>query len=67
MRYVEFRDAIRGELKRAKGGRTWVELREGLGLPYERACPEWVKRLEDEIGLKRERVDGRGRGYVWRV
>ena len=65
MRYVEFRDAIRGELTNAPSGMTWVELRDRLGLPYERPCPEWVARLEREVGLSRAK--GQGRAHVWRV
>lgn len=63
MRYVEFRDAVRGELRRHPAGWTWKELRERLALPYERACPTWVARLEEEIGL--ERMRDAGRAYVW--
>ena len=65
MRYTEYRDLIHHELRRKAGGLTWAELREKLGLPYERACPEWTKRLEGEIGLRR--VKGGGRALVWRV
>ena len=63
MRYVEFRDAIQQELKRHRNGWTWKELRDRLDLPYERACPTWVARLESEIGLRR--APGEGRAYVW--
>ena len=63
MRYVEFRDAIRGELKRHRPGRTWKELRDRLALPYARPCPTWVARLEQEIGLRR--APGAGRAHVW--
>ena len=65
MRYVEFRDSIRKELRRRRRGLTWVELRERLKLPYERPCPEWVKQLEKEIGLRR--VKGEGKAYAWMV
>ncbi|MFG0250657.1 MAG: hypothetical protein ACF8OB_17365 [Phycisphaeraceae bacterium JB051] len=65
MKYTEFRDAIKDALKRSKSGMTWAELRDQLNLPYDRPCPEWTKRLEQEIGLKRIHVSGRGRAYVW--
>ena len=55
MRYVEFRDAIEGELRRHRTGWTWKELRDRLDLPYERPCPTWVAKLENEIGLERTR------------
>lgn len=65
MRYVEFRDAIRNELTRTPEGRTWVELRDHLDLPYERNCPEWTRILEEEIGLIR--VKGETRALVWKL
>ena len=65
MKYVEFRDAIRGALVKTPAGLTWTELRDHLGLPYERPCPEWVARLEREAGLSRAK--GAGRAHVWRV
>ena len=65
MRYVEFRDAIHQALRRVPAGLTWVELKGRLKLPYKTACPEWVRQLEQEIGLVRER--GAGRGLTWRV
>ena len=63
MRYEEFRDEIRDELAASPEGLTWAELRERRALPYDRPCPTWVRRLEDEIAL--ERAPGAGRAYVW--
>jgi hypothetical protein len=65
MRYTEFRDAIRRELRENVEGLTRAELKEGLDLPYERPCQTWVKRLEKEIGLLR--VPGQGRDHLWKV
>ena len=65
MRYTEYRDAIRTALRRNGRGMTWPELRAGLRLPYERPCPAWTQRLEEEIGLCR--VKGEGRGLVWKI
>jgi hypothetical protein len=65
MHYTEFKAAIQQHLKRKRQGATWVELRETLALPYERACPEWTRRLEEEIGLVRRK--GTGRALVWEV
>ncbi len=65
MRYVEFRDAIQGELNGQVEGLTWSELKERLDLPYDRPCPNWVKRMEQEIGLSRQK--GSGRAYLWKV
>ena len=65
MRYVEFRNSIEEELLRNRAGLTWAELKERLNLPYKQPCPEWVKRMEEGIGLSRAR--GTGRAYVWRI
>ena len=65
MRYTEFRDAIQKELRQMPEGLTWVDLRDRLGLPYDRPCPTWTRQLEKEIGLSR--VKGHVRSLVWRV
>ena len=65
MRYVDFRDFILRELQGSRMGLTWRELKERLDLPYDRPCPEWVSRLEQEIGLIRGK--GTGRAFVWTV
>ncbi len=66
MRYAEFRNCIRNELQQVRaGGLTWAELKSRLDLPYPRPCPSWVKRMEADIGLRRER--GPGRALVWRL
>lgn len=65
MTYLEFKAAIQQHLRRSRAGATWVELRDKLGLPYERACPEWTRRLEEDIGLERRK--GAGRALVWQI
>jgi hypothetical protein len=65
MTYLEFKAAIQQHLQRSRAGATWVELRDKLGLPYERACPEWTRRLEEDIGLVRRK--GAGRALVWGI
>jgi hypothetical protein len=65
MRYVEFRDVIRKELRRHPEGLTWRQLQERLALPYDRPCPTWVTQLEQEIRLRRRK--GTGRALVWTV
>lgn len=65
MRYVDFRTVIRDELLQNPAGLTWKELKERLDLPYDRPCPTWVKRLEQEAGVSRAR--GSGRAYVWQI
>jgi hypothetical protein len=65
MRYVDFRDVIRDELRMNPNGLTWKELKNRLDLPYESPCPTWVKQLEEEIGLSRKK--GEGRALIWKV
>jgi hypothetical protein len=65
MHYVEFKATILQHLKRKRQGATWIELRETLALPYDRPCPEWTRRLEEEIGLVRRKGDGRA--LVWEL
>jgi hypothetical protein len=65
MRYIDFRNQIQTELRRNPAGLTWPELKARRDLPYERPCPEWVKRLEKDIGLKRLRSEKRA--HVWTV
>jgi len=65
MKYIDFKNAIRAELLRNPNGLTWRELKDRLDLPYERPCPSWVRRLEEEIALVR--VKGQGRPLVWRL
>jgi hypothetical protein len=65
MRYVQFRDLIFDELRRNPRGLTWPELKDRLNMPYERPCPTWIKRMEQEAGLRR--APGAGRAYVWKI
>jgi hypothetical protein len=65
MQYVEYRDQIQRKLRRKTAGLTWKQLRDELDLPYDRPCPNWTKRLEDEIGLTRTK--GQGRALVWKA
>ena len=65
MRYEEFRDLIAEELRLTRSGLTWLQLKDRLDLPYAVACPQWTRRLEEEIGLVR--TPGAGRAYVWTV
>jgi hypothetical protein len=65
MRYIEFKDAVRRELQRNPEGLTWIELQQRLALPYDRPCPTWTNKLEEEIGLSRTK--GSGRAFLWRV
>jgi hypothetical protein len=65
LKYVDFRDAIHGELRRNTDGLTWLELQSRLRLPYQRPCPAWTKQLELDIGLVRTK--GAGRALIWKI
>ncbi len=65
MRYVDFREIIQEELSHHPDGLTWTEIKEQLDLPYDRPCPSWVHRMEEEIGLIR--IKNSGRAYVWKL
>jgi hypothetical protein len=65
MRYVDFRDAIKTELRRNSAGLTWTQLQSRLALPYDHPCPNWIKQLEKEIGLQRKK--GSGRSLLWQI
>lgn len=65
MRYIDFRDAIHEALGRNHRGMTWRELKASLSLPYSRPCPDWTRRLETEIGLRRTRK--RGNALIWEI
>jgi hypothetical protein len=63
MTYLHFKKLIQTELRRHSDGKTWKELKTDLDLPYERPCLEWVRRLEPEIGLIRQK--GERNGLIW--
>lgn len=57
MTYTEFRSRIHLALSASPEGLTWPALRDKLRLPYDRPCPAWVQRLEEDIHLQRARPD----------
>lgn len=63
MTYIEYKTDIQRHLQSHPRGATWKELRDSLQLPYVRPCPEWTRRLEQEIGLVRRK--GYGRSLQW--
>jgi hypothetical protein len=65
MRYTEFKRAIQARLQSQPSGSTWKQLRADLHLPYDRPCPEWTRRLEQEINLVRRK--SAGNALVWAV
>ena len=55
MAYDEFRDKIKEMLRNAAHPLTWTEVRTTTGLPQMFPNNQWVRRLERDIGLHRER------------
>lgn len=58
MAYEEFRDKIENTLKEAGEPITWTDLRTRASLPQARPNNQWVRRLENDIHLKRVRDKG---------
>ncbi len=65
MKYMEFKEEIERYLQQHPAGAVWLELKDQLKFTYKIPCPEWTRRLENEIDL--ERVKGPGRALVWRI
>jgi DNA-directed RNA polymerase subunit RPC12/RpoP len=58
MTYEQFRDKIKAVLL-ASSPRTWTDVRTAASLPQLFPNNQWVRRMEKDIGLVRER-DGHG-------
>lgn len=55
MTYEEFRDTIKQTLRKAKQPLTWTEIRTTAKLPQALPNNQWVRRMETDIDLKREK------------
>lgn len=55
MPYEEFREKVKRALNEAGHPLTWTEVRTVAGLPQKFPNNQWVRRLEKDIGLRRER------------
>lgn len=64
MGYDEFSSQIRKFLAELEGPATWSEIREALNLLQKFPNNRWVKRMETDIGLIRERQQGK---MMWRL
>ncbi len=53
--YETFVKAISRALREAEGALTWTEVRTAARLPQAFPNNKWVRRMEEEVGLKRER------------
>jgi len=65
MTYEEFKNIIKEELAKAPGGLTWTQIRERRPELYQRfPANQWVRQMEKDIGLVREKVKGK---VYWRL
>ena len=55
MSYEEFRDKTRNSLAKAERPLTWTEVRTQAGFPQLYPNNRWVRQMERDIGLVRER------------
>jgi len=62
--YEEFKSLVYQGLKDEREGLTWGQLREKQGLRQARPFHDWVRALEKDIGLIRQR---KGTQIYWRL
>jgi hypothetical protein len=55
MSYEDFRDTIKRTLKEAGQSLTWTEVRTAAKLPQALPNNQWVRRMEKDIGLIRDK------------
>jgi len=60
--YEDFKKSIKNILERHPAGLTWSQIRDKLNLPQKYPNNQWVRRLEQDIGLRRIRI---GRDLFW--
>lgn len=57
MTYEEFRQIIKEELEKTPEGLSWGQIRERRPELYQRwPANQWVRKLEEDIGLLREKM-----------
>ena len=62
--YMVFTEKVKKALKGEKDGLTWGQLKKKGEIEQTQLCYTWVRQLENEIGLTRER---RGRNVYWKL
>jgi len=62
--YEDFRDEIKKLLEPNKQGLTWTQIREKLQLSQRAPYHKWVKKMEKDIELIREK---KGSKTIWRL
>jgi len=60
--YGDFKKSIKNILERHPAGLTWSQIRDKLNLPQKYPNNQWVRKLEQDIGLKRVSV---GSELLW--
>lgn len=65
MTYEEFRQIIEEELTKVPTGLSWSQIRERRSELYQRfPANQWVRQMEKDIGLVREKIKGK---VYWRL
>ena len=64
MSYEEFRDRVKKVLESEPKGLTWTEIRKKANLYQKWPNNKWVRRMDRDIGLIREKIKGR---TIWRL
>lgn len=62
--YEDFRDEIEKILKNEPQGLSWMQIKKRLQLSQRAPYHKWVKRMEKDIGLVREK---KGSKTIWRL
>ena len=62
--YMEFQEKVKRALQEEKNGLSWAQLKKKGEIRQTHLCYTWVRQLEHEIGLIRER---RGRNVYWKL
>lgn len=64
MPYKEFKNIIKKELEENPSGLTWTEIKDKIGLEQKVPNNKWVKRMEKDINLIREKINRR---MIWKL
>jgi len=62
--YEKFKIQIEAVLKAEPAGLTWTEIKTKLGLPQRAPNNLWVRMMEKDIGLIREKGQ---KGTIWKL
>ena len=62
--YEAFKDVIQEVLQNAGRPLTWTEIKEAADLPQKVPNNQWVHRMEQDIGLLRDRTGNR---VLWKL